>query len=196
MSEKKQRISSSSTQTWSTQQRAAEGRSLWKKLTQRSHHQTTFIHRKGQRPGPRRGSSQSELQKDLPLFKLRASKAEIHQRPEPEPEPSCVSFKSDRSKKDFINFKRICSSDKKIHQTLKPEPEPEPSCASFKSNWSKDFVTNFKQNVPSAQQIHQRLRPGPEPGAEPEPSCVSMKSDRSMGRPVNFKSDQHPSPQR
>ncbi|XP_027881646.1 NLR family CARD domain-containing protein 3-like isoform X1 [Xiphophorus couchianus] len=29
----------------------------------------------------------------------------IHQRLKPEPEPSCVSFKSDRSKEDFIDFK-------------------------------------------------------------------------------------------
>ncbi|XP_075333974.1 uncharacterized protein LOC142391790 isoform X3 [Odontesthes bonariensis] len=154
------------------------------------HESQSKAQRKGHRPGSRSGSSQSELQKYLPLFKLQASKAEIYQRPEPEPEPepSCVSFKSDRSKKDFIDFKQIFSSDKKIHQTL--EPEPEPSCVSFKSNWSKDIITDFHHDVPSAQQIHQRLRPGP------GPSCVSMKSDWSMGRPITFKSDQHPSPQR
>ncbi|XP_075326889.1 protein NLRC3-like isoform X3 [Odontesthes bonariensis] len=73
------------------------------------HESQSKAQRKGQRPGPRRGSSQSHLLKDHPLFKLRASKAEIHQEPEsepePEPEPSCVSFKSNWSKDNPIDFK-------------------------------------------------------------------------------------------
>ncbi|XP_075334256.1 NLR family CARD domain-containing protein 3-like [Odontesthes bonariensis] len=96
----------------------------------------------------------------------------IHQRPkpepEPEPEPSCVSFKSDRSKEDLINFKRIFSSDKKIHQTLEPESEPEPeaepgpSCVSFKSNRSMEHPLIFKSaQHPSPQRVDQQSSEGP-----------------------------------
>ncbi|XP_075333513.1 protein NLRC3-like [Odontesthes bonariensis] len=89
------------------------------------HESQSKAQRKGQRPGSRRGSSQSELQKDLPLFKLQASKAEIHQRPEPGPGPSCVSMKSDRSMGRFINFKSAQHPSPQRRKLENPEPHRE-----------------------------------------------------------------------
>ncbi|XP_053170511.1 NLR family CARD domain-containing protein 3-like [Scomber japonicus] len=73
--------------------------------------------------------------------------------PEPEPEPSCVSLKSDWSMDDIIHFKQH-SSDQKIHQ--RPDsPGSGPSCVSFKSDWSMDDVIHFKQRHSSDQQVDQ-----------------------------------------
>eukprot|EP00064_Thunnus_orientalis_P001049 superscaffoldBa00000065_g1050 len=59
--------------------------------------------------------------------------------PGPETEPSCVSFKSDRSKDDIFNFKQSHSSD----QNRKLD-KPEPSCVSMKSDRSMDHRDDFK----------------------------------------------------
>ncbi|XP_039675271.1 NLR family CARD domain-containing protein 3-like [Perca fluviatilis] len=75
-----------------------------------------------------------------------------HQRPEsPEPEPSCLSLKSDRSKHCLINFKGEQSvAENRIHQ--RPDSaEPEPSCVSFKSDWSNQHFIDFKDQQPSAE---------------------------------------------
>ncbi|XP_054896097.1 NLR family CARD domain-containing protein 3-like [Poeciliopsis prolifica] len=84
----------------------------------------------------------------------------IHQRckPELEPEPSCVSFKSDRSKSPIIHFKSPGSPpSERIHQQIKPEPEPEPSCVSFKSDRSKDHIINFQSaGSPSSERVDQQ----------------------------------------
>uniref|UniRef100_A0A7N6AL38 B30.2/SPRY domain-containing protein n=1 Tax=Anabas testudineus TaxID=64144 RepID=A0A7N6AL38_ANATE len=104
-----------------------------------------------------------------------------HQRPEspgPGPEPSCVSFKSDDSKKIIIDFKQQPSSDTEPES---PGPGPEPSCVSFKSDDSKKIIIDFKQQ-PSSDTKMQQQRPD-----SPEPSWVSMKSDRSMSLPIKFK---------
>ncbi|XP_030264908.1 NLR family CARD domain-containing protein 3-like, partial [Sparus aurata] len=58
--------------------------------------------------------------------------------PGPEPEPSCVSFKSDKSIDLFIDF-----------------PGPEPSCVSLRSDRSKDAGINFKQAHSSDRQVDQ-----------------------------------------
>ncbi|XP_047211087.1 NLR family CARD domain-containing protein 3-like isoform X3 [Girardinichthys multiradiatus] len=71
--------------------------------------------------------------------------------PEPGPEPSCVSLKSNMSKDHIINFKSDQrSAANRIQQTLKPEPEPEPSCVSLKSDASKGHGFFFKSKQPSA----------------------------------------------
>ncbi|XP_033992005.1 NACHT, LRR and PYD domains-containing protein 1a-like [Trematomus bernacchii] len=63
--------------------------------------------------------------------------------------PSCLSFKSDRSKGFGINFKgRPPSADQKVQQQ-RPDS---PSCLSFKSDRSKGFGINFKGRPPSADQ--------------------------------------------
>ncbi|XP_047210632.1 protein NLRC3-like [Girardinichthys multiradiatus] len=71
--------------------------------------------------------------------------------PEPGPEPSCVSLKSNRSMGKPIKFKSAQrSAANRIQQTLKPEPEPEPSCVSLKSDDSFGRVIDFKSDQCSA----------------------------------------------
>ncbi|XP_063321282.1 protein NLRC3-like isoform X2 [Pelmatolapia mariae] len=63
--------------------------------------------------------------------------------PEPGPEPSCVSLKSNESKGVGVNLNKRLLCDKEINK--RPEsPGPEPSCVSLKSNVSKDVDINFK----------------------------------------------------
>ncbi|XP_035852534.1 NACHT, LRR and PYD domains-containing protein 12-like [Sander lucioperca] len=115
----------------------------------------------------------------------------IHQRPDcPEPEPSCVSMKSDRSKGPPLDFKDgRHSDDQRIHQ--RPDcPEPEPSCVSMKSDWSMGPPLDFKDGRHSDDQRQQRNL------EEPEPSCVSMKSDQSIGGLIDFKDGRHSVDQR
>ncbi|XP_014835394.1 PREDICTED: histone-lysine N-methyltransferase 2D-like isoform X3 [Poecilia mexicana] len=84
----------------------------------------------------------------------------IHQRvkPEPEPEPSCVSFKSNRSKGNPLNFKSPGSPpSERIHLRPEPELEPEPSCLSFKSDMSKGLPINFKSpGSPPSERVDQQ----------------------------------------
>ncbi|KAM4599292.1 uncharacterized protein V3H82_003468 [Fundulus diaphanus] len=81
-------------------------------------------------------------------------------RHEPEPEPSCVSLKSDDSKVAFIDFKPSGPpSSERIPKrwTRRHEPEPEPSCVSFKSIWSKDAFIDFKPSgPPSSERVDQQ----------------------------------------
>uniref|UniRef100_A0A8C9ZG37 NACHT domain-containing protein n=1 Tax=Sander lucioperca TaxID=283035 RepID=A0A8C9ZG37_SANLU len=73
----------------------------------------------------------------------------IHQRPDsPEPEPSCVSFKSDRSKGLPVDFKDGRHS---VDQRWKLD-EPEPSCVSMKSDRSKEWPVAFKDGRHSVDQ--------------------------------------------
>ncbi|XP_023205986.1 NACHT, LRR and PYD domains-containing protein 3-like isoform X3 [Xiphophorus maculatus] len=109
---------------------------------------------------------------------------------DPEPEPSCVSFKSDMSKDILIDFKSSGpSSSERIPKRLKRthDPEPEPSCVSFMSDMSKDILIDFKSSGPSSsERIPKRLKRTHDP--EPEPSCVSFKSDMSKDILIDFKS--------
>uniref|UniRef100_A0A669B6W4 NACHT domain-containing protein n=1 Tax=Oreochromis niloticus TaxID=8128 RepID=A0A669B6W4_ORENI len=101
--------------------------------------------------------------------------------PEPGPEPSCVSLKSNVSKGVDINFNKRLLCDKEINK--RPEsPGPEPSCVSLKSNVSKGVDINFNKRLLCDKEINKR----PEsPG--PEPSCVSLKSNMSKDIGVSFK---------
>ncbi|XP_074503393.1 protein NLRC3-like [Sebastes fasciatus] len=80
------------------------------------------------------------------------SKAQrIHKRPdcpEPEPEPSCVSIKSDRSMDQRILFKDGHHS---VDQSRKLE-KPEPSCVSMRSDRSMDQRILFKDGRHSVDQ--------------------------------------------
>uniref|UniRef100_A0A8C5DNB5 NACHT domain-containing protein n=1 Tax=Gouania willdenowi TaxID=441366 RepID=A0A8C5DNB5_GOUWI len=68
----------------------------------------------------------------------------------PEPGPSCVSFRSDRSMGRLMNFKGGPSTDPQTRKQLTsgsgsgPEPEPGPSCVSYRSDQSMDKPINFK----------------------------------------------------
>ncbi|CAJ1077778.1 NLR family CARD domain-containing protein 3-like [Xyrichtys novacula] len=99
------------------------------------------------------------------------------------PEPSCVSFKSDQSKRR-LRRSRDWHSD---HQ--KPDsPGSEPSCVSFKSDQSKGRLIKFRDRYHSDDQnvTHQRLE-----SAGSELSCVSFKSDQSKSRLIKFKDERH-----
>ncbi|XP_033986604.1 NLR family CARD domain-containing protein 3-like [Trematomus bernacchii] len=91
--------------------------------------------------------------------------------------PSCLSFKSDRLKDNFLDFKgRPPSADQRVQQQ-RPDS---PSCLSFKSDWSKDNFIDFKGQPPSADQRVQQQRPD-------SPSCLSFKSDLSKDNFIDFK---------
>ncbi|XP_039534589.1 NACHT, LRR and PYD domains-containing protein 5-like isoform X3 [Pimephales promelas] len=99
-----------------------------------------------------------------------------------EPEPSCVSMRSDGSMVPPMHFK---SGDTQtdlssIHQK---RSESEPSCVSMRSDGSMVPPMHFKSGDTQTDlsSIHQKR-------SEPEPSCVSMRSDGSMVPPMHFKS--------
>ncbi|XP_063325347.1 NACHT, LRR and PYD domains-containing protein 12-like isoform X4 [Pelmatolapia mariae] len=102
-----------------------------------------------------------------------------------EPEPSCVSLKSDQSKYDPIDFKvqRLSAAESRIKE--RPAGlEPGPSCVSLKSDQSKYDPIDFKGLQSSAAESRIKERPA---GLEPGPSCVSLKSDQSKYDPIDFK---------
>ncbi|XP_040920623.1 NACHT, LRR and PYD domains-containing protein 3-like [Toxotes jaculatrix] len=68
--------------------------------------------------------------------------------PDPGPEPSCVSLKSDRSIGHPMNFK----DGQHVSDLRLGPPEPEPSCVSMKRNNSKNHPVNFKKEQDSADQ--------------------------------------------
>ncbi|XP_063321273.1 protein NLRC3-like isoform X2 [Pelmatolapia mariae] len=74
--------------------------------------------------------------------------------PEPGPEPSCVSLKSNMSKGIVENFNKRLLCDKEINK--RPEsPGPEPSCVSLKSNVSKGVGDDFKGCSSAAERVEQ-----------------------------------------
>ncbi|KAL1246955.1 hypothetical protein QQF64_034329, partial [Cirrhinus molitorella] len=97
-----------------------------------------------------------------------------------EPDPSCVSMRSDWSMDPPINFKKgDIQPDLSSFQQKKSEPES--SCLSMRSDWSMDPPLNFKSGdiQPDLSSFQQKR-------SEPESSCVSMRSDWSMDWPLNF----------
>ncbi|XP_068583581.1 protein NLRC3-like [Cebidichthys violaceus] len=110
----------------------------------------------------------------------------IHQGPHcpgpgPEPGPSCVSMKSDRSVGVPTLFKDGRHSVDQSSQQQR-EKSPVPSCVSMKSDWSHDRLIDFKDGRRSYDPDSQQQR---EKSAVP--SCVSMKSDWSHDRLIDFK---------
>ncbi|XP_052406606.1 protein NLRC3-like [Carassius gibelio] len=103
----------------------------------------------------------------------------VHQK-RSEPEPSCVSIKSNQSLDCPVKFKsdKPVSHPQNFSTVHQKRSEPEPSCVSIKSEQSLDCPVKFK----SDNTVHQKR-------SEPEPSCVSIKSDQSLDCPVKFKSD-------
>ncbi|XP_073780120.1 NACHT, LRR and PYD domains-containing protein 3 isoform X2 [Danio rerio] len=98
-----------------------------------------------------------------------------------DPEPSCVSMKSDWSMNHPIKFK---SGDTKNDlSSVQKRSDPEPSCVSMKSDWSMDPPMQFKSKdtPPDLSSVHQER-------SEPEPSCMSMNSDLPLDPPIRYKS--------
>ncbi|XP_041822330.1 NLR family CARD domain-containing protein 3-like isoform X1 [Chelmon rostratus] len=107
----------------------------------------------------------------------------------PGPDPSCVSFRSDRSMGHPIEFKQQHFSDRQISgrpASAELGPGPDPSCVSFRSDRSMGHPIEFKQQHFSDRQIYGRPASA-ELGPGPEPSCVSFRSDRSMDGLIDFK---------
>ncbi|XP_049898484.1 protein NLRC3-like [Epinephelus moara] len=96
--------------------------------------------------------------------------------PEPGPEPSCLSVKSDWSMEPPLFFRQC--ADGGIHQRP-ASPGPEPSHVSVKSDLSMEPPLFFRRVVGG---IHQR----PD-SSRLKPSHVSLKSDRSMELPLFFR---------
>ncbi|XP_039664008.1 NACHT, LRR and PYD domains-containing protein 14-like [Perca fluviatilis] len=88
---------------------------------------------------------------------LQTKAQRIHQRPDsPEPEPSCVSFKSDQSKEEPLWFKNQVSPTAETILILdSDESEPGPSCLSFKSDRSKEEPLWFKNQVSPTAEVDQ-----------------------------------------
>ncbi|KAM3602793.1 uncharacterized protein V6R79_010792 [Siganus canaliculatus] len=69
--------------------------------------------------------------------------------------PSCVSFRSDRSMKNPINFKDGRQSDDQ--QKIPDYAGPGPSCVSFGSDWSADKPINFSgEQSPEDQRVDEQ----------------------------------------
>uniref|UniRef100_A0A671VJT8 B30.2/SPRY domain-containing protein n=1 Tax=Sparus aurata TaxID=8175 RepID=A0A671VJT8_SPAAU len=106
------------------------------------------------------------------------------------PEPSCVSFKNDRSKVNFLDIKgqkppavkRRPASTEFDRQLSVPKKrkmkQPEPSSVSIKSDWSMAHPIQF-QDGHLAIDERRKMK-------QPEPSSVSIKSDWSMAHPIQF----------
>ncbi|XP_016099175.1 protein NLRC3-like [Sinocyclocheilus grahami] len=99
-----------------------------------------------------------------------------------QPEPSCVSMKSDESMDIPLKFAgRHTSTDPSRFQKERSN-QPEPSCVSMKSDESMDIPLKFagRHTSTDPRRLQRELT------NQPEPSCVSMKSDESMDIPLKF----------
>ncbi|XP_027140925.1 NACHT, LRR and PYD domains-containing protein 3 isoform X3 [Larimichthys crocea] len=95
-----------------------------------------------------------------------------------QPEPSCVSMKSNQSMHPPLTFRDRIHSTKQRVQT-KPD-QPEPSCVSMKSNQSMHPPLTFRDRIHSTKQRVQRK---PDPTV---PTSVSIEREDSMRQPVSF----------
>uniref|UniRef100_A0AAQ4S8D6 B30.2/SPRY domain-containing protein n=1 Tax=Gasterosteus aculeatus aculeatus TaxID=481459 RepID=A0AAQ4S8D6_GASAC len=89
-----------------------------------------------------------------------------HQRPGPEPAPSCVSIQSNRSMDPPMKFKDGPSVDARSHQQRGKSPEPR--CLSMKSDQSQSRWINFKDD-------------------QSQDRWIDFKDDHSIGRYIDFK---------
>ncbi|XP_077952479.1 uncharacterized protein LOC120813508 isoform X1 [Gasterosteus aculeatus] len=90
-----------------------------------------------------------------------------HQRPGPEPAPSCVSMKSNQSMEPPLVFKDVGPSvDARSHQQRGKSPEPR--CLSMKSDRSQGRFIDFKDDRSQRR-------------------FIDFKDDRSQGRFIDFK---------
>ncbi|XP_039507630.1 NLR family CARD domain-containing protein 3-like isoform X2 [Pimephales promelas] len=100
----------------------------------------------------------------------------------PEPEPSCVSMRSDGSMDRPVHFK---SGDAQIDLSTVPHirPEREPSCVSMRSDGSMVRPVHFKSGDAQIDLSSFHLK-----SSVPEASCVSMMGDGSTNQPLGYRS--------
>uniref|UniRef100_A0AAQ4R7V5 B30.2/SPRY domain-containing protein n=1 Tax=Gasterosteus aculeatus aculeatus TaxID=481459 RepID=A0AAQ4R7V5_GASAC len=103
-----------------------------------------------------------------------------HQRPGPEPAPSCVSMKSNQSMNHPMKFKDGPSVDARSHQQRGKSPEPR--CLSMKSDRSNGRWINFKDDRSQGRWINFK-------DDRSQGRWINFKDDRSQGRWINFKDD-------
>uniref|UniRef100_A0AAQ4Q7K6 B30.2/SPRY domain-containing protein n=1 Tax=Gasterosteus aculeatus aculeatus TaxID=481459 RepID=A0AAQ4Q7K6_GASAC len=101
-----------------------------------------------------------------------------HQRPGPEPAPSCVSMKSNRSMNPPLYFKDGPSVDARSHQQRGKSPEPR--CLSMRSDRSQGRWINFKDDRSQGRSIDFK-------DDRSQGQFIDFKDDRSQGRFINFK---------
>ncbi|XP_077952474.1 uncharacterized protein LOC120813207 isoform X2 [Gasterosteus aculeatus] len=104
-----------------------------------------------------------------------------HQRPGPEPAPSCVSMKSNRSMNPPMKFKDGPSVDARSHQQRGKSAEPR--CLSMKSDRSQGRSIDFKDDRSQGRSIDFK-------DDRSQGRSIDFKDDRSQGRWINFKDDQ------
>uniref|UniRef100_A0A669BLF4 B30.2/SPRY domain-containing protein n=1 Tax=Oreochromis niloticus TaxID=8128 RepID=A0A669BLF4_ORENI len=124
------------------------------------------------------------------------------QRNQPEPPPSCVSLRSDHSKRDPIEFKhqQVSAAERRPlakrtytkKRGTKCKHEPEPSCMSLRSKQSKRDPLEFKHHGSAAYrrpltQTTCRRKRGTKRINEPGSSCMSVRSKQSKRDPLEFK---------
>uniref|UniRef100_A0A8C1R1J6 NACHT domain-containing protein n=1 Tax=Cyprinus carpio TaxID=7962 RepID=A0A8C1R1J6_CYPCA len=88
-----------------------------------------------------------------------------------DPEPSCVSMRSDQSMDHIIELKS--GDTQPDHSSVHHKrSDPEPSCVSMRSDQSMDHIIELKSGntQPDLSSVHQRR-------SEPDARCVSMKSE-------------------
>ncbi|XP_042338801.1 uncharacterized protein LOC121939969, partial [Plectropomus leopardus] len=109
----------------------------------------------------------------------------------PGPGLSCVSFQSDHSVSQPLNFTggSLFSDHRSKYQQRPDSPGPEPSYVSLKSDWSMDHPVHLRDKHHSDQKIQQQRPDPPRPG--PGPSYMLHQSGWSIGEPVYFKEGEH-----
>ncbi|KAK9524182.1 hypothetical protein VZT92_018042 [Zoarces viviparus] len=132
----------------------------------------------------RRGSLRSDGSMEEPFVTdLREPDPELDS---DQPEPSCLSLKSDRSKEQPWSFRNTDQTPRNLLEL--DSDQPEPSCVSMKSDrqgrtdWGKKWPGSYCQTGPLNTRKRKRLD-----SDGPEPSCVSMTSDKSMKPLLSFR---------
>ncbi|KAM9758902.1 NACHT, LRR and PYD domains-containing protein 12-like isoform 3-T3 [Menidia menidia] len=112
------------------------------------------------------------------------TKGQSHRQRTEDPEPDCVSVKSDWSMgkpPDLRDGPGPPDTKGQIHRQRAEDPEPD--CVSVKSDWSMGKPPDLRDgpgHPDTKGQIHRQR------AEDPEPDCVSVKSDWSMGKPPDL----------
>ncbi|XP_053302897.1 NACHT, LRR and PYD domains-containing protein 12 isoform X3 [Pleuronectes platessa] len=146
-------------------------------------------------PLMRRTKESEQLTVIVSVFPLRLKMSGYEEEEEDRAESpgfSCVSLKSDWSRREPLNFSTEPGPSHIKGQVHRVRAEsPGSSCLSLKSDWSNDHPPlNFsKESGPSHTKGQDHRLRAESPGS----SCVSLKSDWSMEPPPNFSIEPGPS---
>ncbi|KAK9535803.1 hypothetical protein VZT92_008160 [Zoarces viviparus] len=96
-----------------------------------------------------------------------------------EPEPSCVSLRSDRSKETPLSFRNSGQTPRNLMEL--DSDQPEPRCMSLRSDRSKEPPLSFRNSGQTPRNLMEL------DSDQPEPRCMSLRSDRSKELPLSFR---------